>query len=222
MRYLCLIYDDEKKWRRCRRTERRHDGRVLGVHRGHQEERPLRGRRGAAAGATATTVRMRNGKLSTTDGPFAETKEQLGGFYLIEARDLNDAIQVASQDPVGAIGSIEVRPVMDFASRSVGSMRTADAVRERSTRSTAPTRAASSPRSSACSATSTWPRRRCTTRSRRRWSNGRATACPPIRAPGWSPPAASRRSTAFAAAPASTRRSPSSHASSRPRPRRWP
>ena len=63
---------------------------------------------------TATTVRVRNGKLSTTDGPFAETKEQLGGFYLIEARDLNDAIQVAARIPSARIGSIEVRPVMTF------------------------------------------------------------------------------------------------------------
>ena len=60
---------------------------------------------------TATTVRVRNGKVSTTDGPFAETKEQLGGFYMIEARDLNDAIQVASKIPSAKLGSIEVRPV---------------------------------------------------------------------------------------------------------------
>ena len=63
---------------------------------------------------TATTVRMRNGKVSTTDGPFAETKEQLGGFYFIEARDLNDAIQVASRIPSARLGSIEVRPIVDF------------------------------------------------------------------------------------------------------------
>lgn len=60
---------------------------------------------------TATTVRVRNGKLTTTDGPFAETKEQLGGFYLIEANDLNDAIQIAARIPSARIGSIEVRPV---------------------------------------------------------------------------------------------------------------
>ena len=57
---------------------------------------------------------MRNGKLSTTDGPFAETKEQLGGFYLIDAKDLNEAIQVASRIPSVRIGSVEVRPVVDF------------------------------------------------------------------------------------------------------------
>jgi hypothetical protein len=60
---------------------------------------------------TATTVRVRNGKMSITDGPFAETKEQLAGFYLIEARDLNDAIQLAAKIPPAREGSIEVRPV---------------------------------------------------------------------------------------------------------------
>ena len=60
---------------------------------------------------TAATVRMRNGKLSTIDGPFAETKEQLGGYYLIEARDLNEAIQVAGRIPGARLGSVEVRPI---------------------------------------------------------------------------------------------------------------
>ena len=59
----------------------------------------------------ATTVRVRQGKLSITDGPFAETKEQLGGFFLIEVRDLNEAIQVASRWPSARLGSIEVRPI---------------------------------------------------------------------------------------------------------------
>ena len=62
---------------------------------------------------TATTIRIQNGKPFTTDGPFAETKEQLGGFYLIEARDLNDAIQVASKIPPARLGCIEVRPIME-------------------------------------------------------------------------------------------------------------
>ena len=60
---------------------------------------------------TATTIRLRNGKPFTTDGPFAETKEQLGGFYLLEAKDLNDAIQVAARIPSAKWGSIEVRPI---------------------------------------------------------------------------------------------------------------
>jgi len=63
---------------------------------------------------TATTIRTRNGRLTTTDGPFAETKEQLGGFLLIEARDLNDAIRVASTLPPGRLGCVEVRPVKEF------------------------------------------------------------------------------------------------------------
>jgi len=62
---------------------------------------------------TATTVRIRNGKLSTTDGPYAETKEQLGGFYLINAKDLNDALQVASRIPSAKWGSVEVRPIWE-------------------------------------------------------------------------------------------------------------
>ena len=62
---------------------------------------------------TATTVRVRNGKVSTTDGPFAETKEQFGGYYLIEARDLHEAIQVAAKIPGARRGCVEVRPVAE-------------------------------------------------------------------------------------------------------------
>jgi hypothetical protein len=65
----------------------------------------------------ATTVRVRNGNLSMTDGPFAETKEQFGGFFLISARDLNEAIQVASKFPSARIGSMEVRPVVEWRGR---------------------------------------------------------------------------------------------------------
>ncbi len=67
---------------------------------------------------TATTVRVRNGKLSITDGPFAETKEFLAGFYLIDAADRNEAIQIASQMPPARVGSIEVRPVRELTSTS--------------------------------------------------------------------------------------------------------
>jgi hypothetical protein len=63
--------------------------------------------------STATTVRVRNGEVSTTDGPFAETREQLAGFYLLEARDLNEAIQAAARIPPARLGSIEVRPVRE-------------------------------------------------------------------------------------------------------------
>jgi hypothetical protein len=63
---------------------------------------------------TATTVRVRNGKVSVTDGPFAETKEHLAGFYLVEARDLNEAIQIAARIPPARVGGIEVRPVREL------------------------------------------------------------------------------------------------------------
>jgi hypothetical protein len=65
--------------------------------------------------ATATTVRVRDGKVSTTDGPFAATKEQLGGYYMLEARDLNEAIQIAARIPGARMGCVEVRPVADDA-----------------------------------------------------------------------------------------------------------
>ncbi len=64
---------------------------------------------------TAITVRVRDGKLSTTDGPYAETKEQLGGFILLEARDLNEAVRLAAGIPLARLGSIEVRPIFDLA-----------------------------------------------------------------------------------------------------------
>ena len=63
----------------------------------------------------ATTVRVRNGRISVTDGPFAETKEQFGGYYVIEARDLNEAIQVAARSPGATIGSVELRPIAEDA-----------------------------------------------------------------------------------------------------------
>ena len=63
---------------------------------------------------TATSIRVRNGKASTTDGPFVETKEQLGGFVLIEARDLNEAIQLASKIPPARVGGVEVRPIREL------------------------------------------------------------------------------------------------------------
>jgi hypothetical protein len=115
MKYLCLIYDEEKKMGAMTKSE----GEALmgeyyaftesikasGHHLGSNPLQPVH---------TATTIRSRAGKVSATDGPFAETKEQLGGYYLIEAKDLNDAIQVASRIPSVKTGSIEVRPIMVF------------------------------------------------------------------------------------------------------------
>ena len=64
--------------------------------------------------ASATTVRVREGKTLTTDGPFAETKEQLGGYYVVNCKDLDEAIQIASNIPGASVGSVEVRPIMEF------------------------------------------------------------------------------------------------------------
>ena len=115
MKYLCLIYNREQnlagyskqQWESLKDeygafTE---SIKTSGHHLGGEGLDPT---------ATARTVRVRNGKISTTDGPFAETNEQLGGYYLIEARDLNDAVQVAARIPVARMGSIEVRPIMEF------------------------------------------------------------------------------------------------------------
>ena len=105
MKYLCLVYLEEEKLRAIpdRECQTCGDGlRESGMLVAAEALQPV---------ATATTLRIRNGKASVTDGPFAETKEQLAGFYLIEARDLNEAIQVAAKIPPAREGSIEVRPV---------------------------------------------------------------------------------------------------------------
>ena len=108
MKYLCLVYIEEAKWhdvpdRECIAcgTALRESGKLLAGEPLH----PV---------ATATTVRLRNGKVSVTDGPFAETKEQLAGFYMIDAQDLDEAIQIAAKIPPARTGSIEVRPVREL------------------------------------------------------------------------------------------------------------
>ena len=115
MKYLCLIYDDEKKWETMSKAESdAYMGEYFAFTEGVKTSGHYLGGNALKPVATATTVRLRNGKLSTTDGPFAETKEQLGGYYLIEARDLNDALQVAQKIPSVRTGSIEVRPIQEF------------------------------------------------------------------------------------------------------------
>jgi hypothetical protein len=115
MKYLCLIYDEEKKLAGMAKSE---TDAFMGEYGAYTSS--IKGSGHYLGGEalqpvhTATTIRSRSGKVSTTDGPFAETKEQLGGFYLIEAKDLNDAIQVASRIPSVKTGSIEVRPIMTF------------------------------------------------------------------------------------------------------------
>jgi hypothetical protein len=115
MRYLCLIYENEKGWESLPPAE---SEAIMGEYFAFTEDIRSKGQMVVGEALqptqTATTVRVRNGKISTTDGPFAETKEQLGGFYLVEAQDLNEAIQIASRIPSARHGSIEVRPVIDF------------------------------------------------------------------------------------------------------------
>ena len=112
MKYLLAIYEDEKRWNNLKEDAMNAE---LGEYYafGEQFKQAIQGGEALQPTATATTVRVRDGKRLTTDGPFAETKEQLGGFYLIEARDLNDAIQVAGRIPGARMGSIEVRPVWE-------------------------------------------------------------------------------------------------------------
>jgi hypothetical protein len=115
MKYLCLIYDDEKQMAGMSKSEGdAFMGEYFAFTEGVRESGHYVAGEALHPVSTATTVRVRNGQVSTTDGPFAETKEQLGGFYLVEARDLNDAIQVAARIPSARTGSIEVRPVVDF------------------------------------------------------------------------------------------------------------
>ncbi len=112
MKYLCLVYADEQTLHTAPDSPRdtecfdyaeqvRQSGRMLAA----EALQPV---------ATATTVRMRNGRVAITDGPFAETKEQLAGFYLVEARDLNEALQLAAHIPAARVGCVEVRPVREL------------------------------------------------------------------------------------------------------------
>jgi len=115
MRYLCLIYDEEKKIGAMPKGESdAFMGEYFTFTDGIKKSGHFVGGEALQPVHTATTVRVRNGKLSTTDGPFAETKEQLGGFYLINAKDRNDAVQVASKIPSAQLGSVEVRPIMEY------------------------------------------------------------------------------------------------------------
>ncbi len=105
MKYLCLVYGDERK------LESMPDSECLAYDAALRQSGHCLASEALQPVQTATTVRVRKGKLSVTDGPFAETKEQLTGFYLIEARDLNEAIQLAAKIPPARVGSIEVRPI---------------------------------------------------------------------------------------------------------------
>ncbi|MGH7372811.1 MAG: YciI family protein [Candidatus Rokuibacteriota bacterium] len=114
MKYLCLVYREEKKPDAMSRPE---FAAFVAEHRAYDKVLRKSGYGIAAEGLqpvrTATTVRMRNGKVTTTDGPFAETKEQLGVFFLINAQNLDEAILVASKIPAARLGSIEIRPIRE-------------------------------------------------------------------------------------------------------------
>jgi hypothetical protein len=115
MKYLCMIYREEKALEGLTTSE--YDA-LAREALAYNEELRRSGHLIAAQALqpihTATSLRMRNGRMSTTDGPFVETKEQLGGFILIEARDLNEAIQLASNIPPARLGGVEVRPIREL------------------------------------------------------------------------------------------------------------
>jgi hypothetical protein len=115
MQYALLIYSSEADAAKMTPTEGQ------AVFQGYMEFTQWLQQSGKSKGgdalertANATTVRVRNGKTTTTDGPFAETKEQLGGFYLVDAKDLDDAIAIAARIPGAKHGCIEVRPIQKF------------------------------------------------------------------------------------------------------------
>jgi hypothetical protein len=105
MKYLCLVYLDEK------RLDELPDEDCVAYDTAIRKSGHCLASEALQSVQTATTVRVRNGKVSVTDGPFAETKEQLAGFYMIEAEDLNEAIQIAAKIPPARVGSVEVRPI---------------------------------------------------------------------------------------------------------------
>ena len=105
MKYLCLVYGDEKA------IQTLDDAECLAYDQGLRESGHCVASEALEPVAAAATVRVRNGRVTVSDGPFAETKEQLAGFYLVDARDLNEAIQLAAKIPPARVGSIEVRPI---------------------------------------------------------------------------------------------------------------
>lgn len=110
MEYLLLIYEDEKRFANGFDPEELAEYRAFGK----AHEHAIRGGKALQPSGTAATVRVREGKVLTTDGPFAETKEQLGGFYLVEAASREEAAALAAKIPGARFGRIEVRPIMKF------------------------------------------------------------------------------------------------------------
>ena len=115
MRYLCLIHLDENQLAAMPEPEMSAlNARHLAFNDGLLDSGHFIEAEALQPPSAATCVRMRNGKVSLTDGPYAETKEMVAGFYLIEARDLNEAVQVASRIPAAPLGTVEVRPCRDL------------------------------------------------------------------------------------------------------------
>jgi hypothetical protein len=112
MKYVCLVYGEEKA------IGAMTDDACMAYDKALRDAGRCLASEALQPTHTAATVRVRSGKVSITDGPFAETKEILAGFYLIDAADLNEAIQMASEIPPARVGSIEVRPVRELASAS--------------------------------------------------------------------------------------------------------
>src|SRR5260370_30109951 len=113
MQFLLLIYDDEKRWTNLSHAEWDAESREYGAF-GKEFAGKILGGNALQPTATAKTVRVRDGKRLTTDGPFAETKEQLGGYYLVEATTADEALAMAAKIPWARFGSIEVPPIMTF------------------------------------------------------------------------------------------------------------
>ncbi len=112
MRFLLLIYGDERVWDDASReacyqesTELAHRLKAEGCYLGASPLQPV---------ATATSIRVRNGKALRTDGPFAETREQLGGYFLVDAGSLDEAVEIAGRIPGARMGTVEVRPVLEL------------------------------------------------------------------------------------------------------------
>ena len=121
MKFLLTIYSDESGWTNASPEDVQRIMQAYGAFgQAAQDAGVLLGGEGLQPTSTATTVRVRDGETLTTDGPFAETREQLGGYYLLDCKDLDDAIGWASRIPDARGGSVEVRPVMNYEAMGAG------------------------------------------------------------------------------------------------------
>jgi hypothetical protein len=112
MQYLLLIYGNESYWENAGPEQQKMVGDYMEFTKGIMTSGHYKGGNRLDFTSKATTVRVRDGKKLVTDGPFAETKEQLGGYYMVDAKDLDEAIAIAGKIPGARIGSIEVRPIV--------------------------------------------------------------------------------------------------------------